>query len=170
MLDPKIFRAYDIRGIADDDFNDAAVTALGHAFGAMVKERGGHAISVGHDCRLSGPRIYEAFCNGILQADVNVSGLGTVATPLTYFSEHHLDTDASVSITGSHNPANWNGFKFTIDKGALFGDDIQEIRKRAALYAPAHSRGKFESINIEDAYIEYALSTLRPLTEDVSFV
>ena len=136
----------------------------------MVKERGGHAISVGHDCRLSGPRIYEAFCNGILQADVNVSGLGTVATPLTYFSEHHLDTDASVSITGSHNPANWNGFKFTIDKGALFGDDIQEIRKRAALYAPTHGRGKFESINIEDAYIEYALSTLRPLTQDVTVI
>ena len=80
MLDPKIFRAYDIRGIADEDFTDAAVSALGQAFGSMVKDRGGISVSVGHDCRLSGPRIYESFCNGIRQADVKVFGLGTVAT------------------------------------------------------------------------------------------
>ncbi len=170
MLDPKIFRAYDIRGIADEDFNDEAVKALGHAFGSMVRDRGGKRVSVGHDCRLSGPRIYDAFCKGILQAGTDVVGIGTVATPLTYFSEHHLKTDASVSITGSHNPSNWNGFKFTVGKGALFGQDIQEIRTRATQSQTSDQRGSFEAIDIQEAYIEYALSTLRPLTQDVTVV
>ena len=170
MLDPTIFRAYDIRGIADEHFQDNIATALGRAFGSMVKDRGGDSVSVGHDCRLSGPRIYEAFCSGIRTAGADVVGLGAVATPLTYFSEHHLNTDASVSITGSHNPSNWNGFKFTIGRGALFGEDIQDLRKRASTVKPTHQLGRFTSVNIQSAYIENALKSLKPLTHDVQVV
>lgn len=170
MLDPKIFRAYDIRGVADEDFNDESVHALGQAFGGMVKDRGGQTVSVGHDCRLSGPRIFDAFCGGLMSAGVDVFGIGAVATPLAYFSETHLDANAAVSITGSHNPSNWNGFKFTINKGALFGEDIQEIRSRATSASGHSARGNLTNVSIAEAYIDYALSTLRPMTREVTVI
>ena len=96
MLNSKVFRAYDIRGVADVDFGDDAVHKLGKAFGSMVIAKGGRSIAVGRDCRMSGARLFDAFASGAQSSGAHVYGLGTVATPLSYFSESHLNADAAV--------------------------------------------------------------------------
>ena len=170
MLNPKVFRAYDIRGVADEEFGNEAVYELGRAFGSMVMARGGTRIAVGRDCRLSGARLFDAFASGAKNAGMTVFGLGAVGTPLSYFSEHHLETDAAVSITGSHNPSDWNGFKFSIQKMALFGNDIQELRERIDSQNFTQGMGSVQHKEILPAYLEYCLSTLKPLHKDVHIV
>jgi phosphomannomutase/phosphoglucomutase len=170
MLNSKVFRAYDIRGVADAEFSDEAVHKLGKAFGSMVLLKGGRSIAVGRDCRMSGARLFEAFAAGAQSSGADVYGLGTVATPLSYFSETHLKADAAVSITGSHNPADWNGFKFSIQKMALFGDDIQQMRERIEHNQFENGQGTLQHVDLIPAYIEHVLGTLRPLERDVRVV
>lgn len=170
MLNSKVFRAYDIRGVADEDFSDEAVHNLGKAFGSMVLLKGGRSIAIGRDCRMSGARLFESFAAGAQSSGANVYGLGTVATPLSYFSESHLKADAAVSITGSHNPADWNGFKFSINKMALFGDDIQEMRHRVDHNQFENGQGTLNHVDLIPAYIEHVLGTLRPIQRDVRVV
>lgn len=170
MLNSKVFRAYDIRGVADVEFGDDAVHKLGKAFGSMVVARGGRSIAVGRDCRMSGARLFEAFAKGAQSTGAHVYGLGTVATPLSYFSESHLNADAAVSITGSHNPADWNGFKFSIQKMALFGDDIQQMRHRIEHHQFETGHGTMEHVDLVPAYIEHVLGTLRPIQRDIRVV
>ena len=170
MLNSKVFRAYDIRGVADVEFDDEAVHKLGKAFGSMVLLRGGRSIAVGRDCRMSGERLFEAFAKGAQSSGAHVYGLGTVATPLSYFSESHLNADAAVSITGSHNPADWNGFKFSIQKMALFGDDIQQMRHRIERNDFEDGHGELKHVDLVPAYIEHVLGTLRPIERDVHVV
>ena len=168
MLSQKVFRAYDIRGVADVDFSSENVRQAGQAFGSMLVSRGGRSVAIGRDCRTSGTRLFDAFADGAQASGVNVFGLGTVATPISYFSESHLKADAAVSITGSHNPSDWNGFKFSINKMALFGDDIQQMCHRIKHQEFEHGRGHLEHVNISDAYAEYVLSTLKPLEREVN--
>ena len=135
----------------------------------MLVSRGGRSVAIGK-LPTSGTRLFDAFADGAQASGVNVFGLGTVATPISYFSESHLKADAAVSITGSHNPSDWNGFKFSINKMALFGDDIQQMCHRIKHQEFEHGRGHLEHVNISDAYAEYVLSTLKPLEREVNVV
>ena len=170
MLKDNVFRAYDIRGVAERDFQDDDVIALGFAFGQMVNQGGGSRVCVGHDCRLSGERLYSAFCEGVLRAGIDVFGLGMVGTPISYFAEHHYRADGAVSITGSHNPSDWNGFKFSLFKSAMFGDGIQQLRLGAQQNLPSASRAQLTHIKPLEAYLEYVLSQLKPLERDVHVI
>ena len=170
MLGPKVFRAYDIRGVADVDFRSDDIRQLGQAFGSMLVSKGGRSVAIGRDCRTSGERLFEAFAEGAQAAGVNVFGLGPVATPISYFSESHLNADAAVSITGSHNPSNWNGFKFSINRMALFGDDIQQMRHRIEHQEFEQGQGRIEHVKISDAYADYVLGTLKPIERDVHVI
>src|SRR5579883_2359540 len=101
-MNPRVFREYDIRGVADVDFDDPSATDLGRAIGTHLRRAGARRITLGRDCRLSSPRIHEALTRGLLEAGLELLDIGVVATPVLYFSVFHFDADGGVMITASH--------------------------------------------------------------------
>lgn len=131
-MNPSIFREYDIRGIANKDFDANFAYALGRAYIKMAEQRLGRRnlkISVGRDCRLTGEEFSLALRTGLSSAGAEVLDLGLVTTPMTYYSIHELKLDGGIMVTGSHNPPDYNGFKICVEKSTLFGADIQELKK-----------------------------------------
>jgi phosphomannomutase / phosphoglucomutase len=130
MLKPTIFREYDIRGIADSELLSADVVQLGRGLGTyLARQTGGRKINVGRDCRLSSNRLRDALVEGLLAAGCDVTDVGTVPTPVLYYSAQHLNADGAIMITGSHNPSEYNGFKSVCGSGTLHGEAIQEVRR-----------------------------------------
>jgi phosphomannomutase/phosphoglucomutase len=134
MLKPTIFREYDIRGIADLDrddaeLNSAGVELLGQAFGTYLQRHAGRKITLGRDTRLSSPRLRDALMRGLKTSGCDVTDLGVVPTPVLYYSVFRLKADGAVMITGSHNPAEFNGFKSVCGAHTLHGEAIQELRR-----------------------------------------
>lgn len=130
ILNPQIFREYDIRGVPGTDYDEEFTLRLGRAFAAMLVERGIATAAVGRDCRLSGPSHCEALKKGLRMGGIEVIDVGMCATPLLYFAVHHLDLSAGIHVTGSHNPPDHNGFKMVVGKATIYGDDIRDLRRR----------------------------------------
>jgi len=126
-MNRQIFRAYDVRGLADRDLTDAVATALGRAYGTMIRREGGSTVTVGRDCRASSSRLFQAFTAGARDAGLNIVDIGVSSSPMLYWSVFTADADGGVQITGSHNPKEYNGFKMMIGKSSLFGDRIQRL-------------------------------------------
>ncbi len=129
MLKASIFREYDIRGIADEELLDADVEALGRALATYLIRHSGRTICLGRDCRLSGSRVHDALLKGLLAAGAHVLDIGTVPTPVLYYSAVHFKADGAVMITGSHNPPEYNGIKTVCGTGTLHGAAIQDVYK-----------------------------------------
>ena len=127
MLNPYIFREYDIRGKVAEDFPEHVVIKLGKAFGTFIKRAGGTEIAVSGDIRLTTPELIIQFKSGVLSTGVDVINLGILPTPVNYYSMFHLGVFGAVQITGSHNPPEFNGFKMSLNKKPVFGDDIQTL-------------------------------------------
>ena len=127
-LNQYIFREYDIRGKVSDDFPPEVVEALGKGFGTYIKRGGGQEIALSGDVRLTTPDLMEQFKTGVLSTGVDVIKIGILPTPANYYSMFSLGVAGAVQITGSHNPPEFNGFKLSRDKKAVFGEAIQEIR------------------------------------------
>ncbi len=121
-----IFRAYDIRGVVGKDLSEDMAQNIGKAFGTYV---GGGDIVVGADCRLSSPALNDALIKGLVSVGCNVTDIGMVPTPVLYFSIRCCEMDGGIMITGSHNAAEYNGFKMCRGTEALYGDSIQKIRR-----------------------------------------
>lgn len=128
-MNPNIFRAYDIRGIADEDLTDEVVELIGRAYGTHMVRNGHRLVSVGRDVRLSSERIKNALSRGILSTGLDVIDVGVVPTPALYFSIVHLRTDGGVMVTGSHNPIEFNGLKLNEGLLSLYGDQIQILKR-----------------------------------------
>ncbi|MCK6396389.1 phosphomannomutase/phosphoglucomutase [Zoogloea sp.] len=152
---PEIFKAYDIRGIVDKTLTAEAVRAIGHALGSEAVARGQKAIAVGRDGRLSGPELAGALSDGIRAAGVDVVDVGCVPTPLTYFAAYELGTNSCVSVTGSHNPPDYNGLKMVLGGQTLFGELIQALRQRIIDGNLVHAAvpGKLTQANVVPAYV-----------------
>jgi len=149
MLKPTIFREYDIRGIADADLLSPDIELLGQAIGAFVRRQAGDAVTVGGDCRLSSPRLRDAIATGLVSAGCRVTDIGTVPTPVLYHSAHTARAAGAVMITGSHNPAEYNGFKTLAGGATLHGESIQQIRRlleSGDLLTGEGSRGSHDAI------------------------
>ena len=127
---PEIFKAYDIRGIVGKSLTNEAAQAIGQALGSEAREKGIKTIVVGRDGRLSGPALVAALSAGITSTGVDVIDIGCVPTPVTYFAAHHLEVGSCVSVTGSHNPPDYNGFKMVLGGETLFAERIQDLRRR----------------------------------------
>jgi len=127
-LNQYIFREYDIRGKVSDDFPPELVEALGKGFGTYIKRGGGQEIALSGDIRLTTPDLMEQFKTGVLSTGVDVINIGILPTPANYYSMFSLGVAGAVQITGSHNPPEFNGFKLSRNKKAVFGEAIQEIR------------------------------------------
>ncbi|WP_374337499.1 phosphomannomutase/phosphoglucomutase [Methyloversatilis sp.] len=150
---PEIFKAYDIRGIVDKTLTADAVRAIGHALGSEAVKRGQRTIAVGRDGRLSGPELAGALAQGINAAGVDVLDIGCVPTPLSYFAAFDLGTDSAVSVTGSHNPPDYNGLKMVLGGQTLYGDMIQDLRRRILENDLVHGQGTTRHADVRDAYI-----------------
>lgn len=122
-----IFREYDVRGVVDKDLTDETVYLLGRGFAGYLDKRGLKTVAIGGDARISTPRFKDKFTQGLLDSGCDVYDVGILATPTLYFSIQHLEVDAGVMITGSHNPPEFNGFKMNVGLGSIYGKDIQEI-------------------------------------------
>ena len=129
-MNPAIFREYDIRGVAERDFDAGFARALGRAFGTLAGEAGKRRVSVGRDCRLTSDRYAAAVADGIRSAGLTVVDIGVCPTPLLYFSLFHWDLDGGIQVTGSHNAADYNGFKICLGQQSLYGEQIQDLRRR----------------------------------------
>ena len=132
MLSQTIFREYDIRGIAETQLTSEGVEALGHALGSYIRRQAGPKIALGRDTRLSGPRLHKALVAGLMKSGCQIIDIGVVPTPLLYYAVHHFAQDGGIMITGSHNPAEFNGFKSLTRNGSIYGAAIQEIYRMIA--------------------------------------
>src|SRR5579863_9638660 len=128
-MNPQVFREYDIRGVVEDDFDDQFVTDLGRAYATILLEAGKHTITLGRDCRLSSDALRDLLIEGLVPAGIDVVDIGVVPTPLLYFSVAHWKMDGGAMITGSHNAAEYNGFKLGVGPSTIFGEEIQRVRK-----------------------------------------
>ena len=147
-----IYREYDIRGIAGVDFDDGFVEALGRAIGTKwISKNIGRAV-VARDCRLSSPGYHKILKQAIRSAGVDVIDIGECPSPLMYFSVHHLDLMGGVVITGSHNAADYNGFKICVGKTTIHGEEIQELRQIVEAGEFARGEGSEEAYPIIPAY------------------
>lgn len=156
-LDPEILREYDIRGIVGESLNAREAQAIGRAFGTMVVERGGRSVVVGADGRLSSPDLTEALIDGLRNTGLEVISIGLGPTPMLYFANKYLDSDAGIMVTGSHNPSDYNGFKMVIGGAAIYGDAIQELGRIARTGRFARGSGKVREVSVLDTYVERLL-------------
>jgi phosphomannomutase / phosphoglucomutase len=133
MVSSHIFRQYDIRGVVGRDIDEALAERIGRAFASLLRrgsDRGAPLrIALGRDNRLTSDALAAAVARGITAAGVDVVDVGTVPTPVQYFAAAFLETDGGLQVTGSHNPAEYNGFKMSVGGGSLYGERIQEIRR-----------------------------------------
>lgn len=165
---PSILREYDIRGEVDKTLSAEDAYALGRAFGTFVHRKGGKTVAVGYDGRLSSPEFAGEVVRGLSETGLDVTTIGLGPTPMLWFAVKHLKTDAGIMVTGSHNPAGFNGFKMTLQKEPVFGALIQSIGDIAANgdFYNASSVGKITPVTIQADYIARLLQDLtmdRPL-------
>ncbi len=158
MMNPVIFREYDIRGVVGKDFDEDFAYDLGRTYVIFVIERSGKknpTLSLGFDARLSSPGIAQALERGMNDSGANVIRLGLVTTPISYFSCFNLEVDGAFMVTGSHNPPEYNGFKISLGKTTIYGDDIQELRKimQAKRYQDGDKKGESRDHDIFPAYV-----------------
>ena len=129
-IDPTIFRAYDIRGIAYEKLTKHTVYKIGLSIGSIAKSKRQKRIIVGYDGRLSGPDLLKQLLKGLCKTGINVVNIGMVPTPLLYYAIHKLKIKNGIILTGSHNPPEYNGLKIVLKEKSLAEDDIQTIYQR----------------------------------------
>ena len=160
-LPAEIFRTYDIRGVVGRTLTPAIVREIGRALGSLGRERGAPAFAVCRDGRLSGPELSAALADGLAAAGADVIDIGMAPTPVAYFAAHHLGCGSCVAVSGSHNPPQYNGLKMVVAGTTLYGDEIQELRKRIEKGQLSSGAGKRRSENVLEAYVERIASDVK---------
>jgi len=156
-----IFKAYDIRGIVGKTLTAPIVQAVGQALGTLAQERGRDTLVIGRDGRLSGPELAGALSTGIRASGANVIDIGMVTTPISYFAAHHLKTQCSVMVTGSHNPPDYNGLKMVIAGDTLAGDEIKALRTRIEAGELKRGAGSLRNADVAPAYFDRIAGDVR---------
>lgn len=150
-MNKTIFRAYDIRGIAETDLTDEVVEKIGKAYGTLMQ---GKDIIVGMDNRNSSPRIKNTIIKALLSTGCNVMDIGVVTSPIFYFARHHYNTEGGIMITASHNPAEYNGLKIGKGKHTMFGDEIMQLGALAENGNFIEGEGKLEEKDVFPEYMQ----------------
>ncbi|MDI4661756.1 MULTISPECIES: phosphomannomutase/phosphoglucomutase [Cobetia] len=150
-----IFRAYDIRGIVDETLTEDGVRAIGQSIGSEAAARGESTVVVARDGRLSGPRLSKALIAGLRDAGRDVVDIGMVPTPVLYYATNILEgTRSGVMLTGSHNPANYNGLKIVLAGETLSGDTITDLYRRLQEGDLAQGEGSLREEDVRERYLE----------------
>lgn len=165
-----IYREYDIRGIFEEELNEDTVKKIGYTLGKQVK---GEYVSIGYDARVHSPQLFEWLCSGFVHAEKKVVNIQLVPTPVNYFTNYQqlqLDSgsvvtpSASVMITGSHNPPQYNGFKITLDKAPFFGEDIYALgREIETMVEIIPDSDEYEVFDASSRYIDYIVEEFEHL-------
>lgn len=150
-----IFREYDVRGIVGKDLTVDVAQAIGRAYGTMARQRGCRTVALGRDGRLTSPELRDRVLAGITATGVNVVDIGVCPTPLLYFALYELPVDGGVMVTGSHNAAEYNGFKMCLDKMALYGEDIQDLKRLIETEAYVSGTGTVSTASVIPPYLRY---------------
>ncbi|RYF80828.1 MAG: phosphomannomutase/phosphoglucomutase [Comamonadaceae bacterium] len=161
QLSPTIFKAYDIRGVVPATLDTEVAEALGKAFGSAARAAGERAVAVGRDGRLSGPALVEALIKGLVATGVEVIDVGAVTTPMLYFAANTLAT-SGIQVTGSHNPKDYNGFKMVMAGRAIYGDEIQGLRRvMEDGSATLAEGGSVRQVDVLPAYVERIVGDIK---------
>lgn len=155
LMNPHVFREYDVRGIVDKDLYEEFIVNLGRAIGTYALSENIKTMTIGHDCRLSSDAYHRYIISGLNAAGINTIDIGLCATPMLYFSIRHLNAGGGVMITGSHNPPEFNGFKICIGYSSIYGPQIQELRKIMESQSYASGRGLASEKDIAEDYQNY---------------
>lgn len=156
MFSPVIFREYDIRGVYNEQFTLEFAYHLGRAFSSYVYKKTGKKnfrLSLGYDARESSVPINEMLRKGMTESGAQVYLLGLVTSPISYYSTFDLDLDGAIMVTGSHNPPEYNGFKISLGKTTIFGDEIQALKKIMIEKDYIDGAGKSEVHDIFPSYL-----------------
>jgi len=161
-MNTRIFREYDIRGVAERDLSNELAFSLGRALATHLWQEGGITIAVGRDCRLTSDRLFKALTEGMRESGANVLDIGVVSTPQLYFAAFHEEPHGAVIITGSHNPGPDNGFKMLRGKSSIYGDEIDSLRERIEKsdFRDSETPGGLSEKDLSQDYLDYAISTL----------
>lgn len=162
MIEPQVFRQYDIRGIVGEELNEESYYLIGKGFGSYLRQKGLKSIALGGDARLSTPSLMSAFVKGALETGCDITDIGIVATPVLYFAIWKLKTDAGAMVTASHNPSQYNGCKLNLGLGSVYAEELQNVLKIIQAEDFASGEGKYcqdESVN--EAYIDYIAANIR---------
>jgi phosphomannomutase / phosphoglucomutase len=171
-INPYIFRGYDLRGEVDKDLNPEIVEAIGKAFGTFLKRQGIKDAVVGRDSRQTSPEYSRAIIKGLVFAGINVTDIGMNLIGTFYWSQYYLNCQGGVFVTGSHNPANYNGFKFANDfSETLVSEGMQELRRMVENddFEPGQSSCRLVAKDIREAYFEDLLKRI-PLKKSFKVV
>jgi phosphomannomutase/phosphoglucomutase len=160
ILDTAIFKANDIRGVVETQLTPKVTQAIGHALGSLTLESGRDSLVVGMDGRLTSSMLKDALNKGIMASGCNVIDIGLVTTPMVYFANYELGTMSGVMITGSHNPAEYNGLKMVVDGKTLTSDAIQSLRVRVETASYMQGAGEYHTHDIKEVYIQKILANI----------
>jgi len=154
-IDPSSFKAYDIRGIVGKNVDEAFAEHLGRAFGSEARAAGERAVAVGRDGRLSGPGLTAALVRGLQSTGLDVVDLGPVTTPMLYYvaaTRARHGCTSGIQVTGSHNPKDYNGFKMVMSGRAIYGEDIQKLKRRIEAEDYTVAKGRSARMDIGTEY------------------
>ncbi|PWG03674.1 phosphoglucomutase/phosphomannomutase PgmG [Sphingosinicella humi] len=154
---PTTLREYDIRGIVGETLGEVDAHAIGRSFATLVRRGGGTRVAVGYDGRESSPALEKALIRGLNESGVDVTRVGLGPTPMLYFAEAELEVDGGIMITGSHNPAHYNGFKMVMFGNAFFGEDIKRLGAMAAEGDWEDGEGTVGEADVMDMYVDRLL-------------
>lgn len=162
-MNPQVFREYDIRGVVEEDFDDEFVVDLGRAYATILLRAGKRVITLGRDCRLTSDALRDLLLEGLLPSGIDVVDIGVVPTPLLYFSVRHWAMDGGAMITGSHNAAEYNGFKLGVGQSTIFGAEIQRVRQiiETRAFASAGGKGRLSARPVLPDYCDYIKRNIR---------
>ncbi|MCS5591620.1 MAG: phosphomannomutase/phosphoglucomutase [Gammaproteobacteria bacterium] len=169
VISNSIFKAYDIRGIVENELTPDVVRAIGRAIGSESIDKGERGVAVGRDGRLSGMMLVDSLKAGLIESGCHVIDVGMVPTPLVYFSTYTKGATSGVMITGSHNPSEYNGFKIMIAGETLSSNRIQDLYNRIIKQDYASGAGSSMSVNIDEDYINTITSDIK-LDKELSIV
>ena len=163
---PTILREYDIRGVIGETLGPDDARAIGRSFAALLQAAGGRKVAVGYDGRVSSPLLEHALVEGLQTSGCDVVRIGLSATPMLYYAAASADdVDGAIQITGSHNPANYNGFKMVFQDRPFFGADIIRLGEVSAAGEWVDGNGSVETRDVMDAYIDRLLTGLDGIAE-----
>ena len=156
-FNPTILREYDIRGIVGETLTEADAYALGRTYATMAHAEGARRIAVGRDGRTHSGILETALIRGLSEGGMESVVIGRGPSPMLYFATHYLDVEGGIQVTGSHNPAEYNGFKLLLKGRSIFGAEIQELGRRSASGHWNKGHGAVEEVDVRDAYVDRLL-------------
>lgn len=160
-FDPEVLREYDIRGIVDINLSVNTAYTIGRTFGHIVSfQTKSKRVAVGYDGRLTSPRLHDALCDGLVKSGAHVITIGMSPTPKTYFAHYHLNTDAAVMVTGSHNPSEYNGFKMVLNNHSFYAENIQKLQQLVDVKKLEKGKGSLKSIDLSNEYVQRNLKNI----------